>query len=73
VETALLAALAGTAKNRGAQSLIGEFIPTQKNQVIADFLPNNGFTKESGANARYQKMLNEDFDSPSYFKVEFVN
>lgn len=73
VETALLAALVQSAKNRGAQSLIGEFIATQKNQVIADFLPNNGFTMESGVNARYQKMLNEDFYSPSYFKVEFIN
>jgi FkbH-like protein len=73
VETALLAALANAAKNRGAQSLIGEFIPTQKNFVIADFLPANGFSMQPDTNLYYLKMLDEDFVSPGYFKVECVN
>jgi predicted enzyme involved in methoxymalonyl-ACP biosynthesis len=68
VETALLAALAGTAKNRGAQSLIGEFIPTQKNQPSAHFLKQHGFTLSEDVESCWHLPLNQVLSIPEHFK-----
>ena len=44
VETALLANIASRARQFGARSLIGEYVPSAKNQMCKDFFPSHGFT-----------------------------
>ena len=68
VETALLAALAGAAKNRGAESLIGEFIPTSKNQPSAHFLKQHGFTLSEDVESCWHLPLNQVLSIPEHFK-----
>lgn len=43
LETALLAAVADDARQSGAASLAGEFVPTARNGPAADFWPRHGF------------------------------
>jgi FkbH-like protein len=43
VETALLARLVALIRERGGQLAIGEYIPTAKNSLVADFYPSHGF------------------------------
>jgi FkbH-like protein len=45
IEDALLYRVITDARESGAQHLIGEFIPTDKNAPSADFFANQGFTK----------------------------
>jgi len=45
VETAFLHAIYADAVRAGAATLIGEFIPTKKNQPAADFYARHGFSK----------------------------
>jgi len=45
VETALLAYLACKARAAGLRRLIGEYIPTAKNQLCREFLPSHGFQR----------------------------
>jgi len=50
IEDALLHKIITDAKAHGAQELIGEFIPTEKNAPSADFFVNQGFTFIEEAN-----------------------
>jgi predicted enzyme involved in methoxymalonyl-ACP biosynthesis len=43
VEKMFLACLCDAALKRGAEFLIGEFVPSAKNQMVADFYPQFGF------------------------------
>jgi FkbH-like protein len=45
VETALLSFLCKQAKQRGARTLSGKFLPTKKNAPAADFYPRHGFAQ----------------------------
>lgn len=47
VEKGILNYIINKAKESGAQQIRANFIPTQKNKPIEDFLPNCGFKKES--------------------------
>lgn len=49
VESAFLWQLANTAKENGARWLIGEYIPTAKNRLCAEFYPKHGFRPISTA------------------------
>ncbi|MGH8472310.1 MAG: HAD-IIIC family phosphatase [Gammaproteobacteria bacterium] len=49
VESAFLWHLANTAKENGARWLIGEYIPTAKNHLCAEFYPKHGFRPISTA------------------------
>jgi predicted enzyme involved in methoxymalonyl-ACP biosynthesis len=48
VETALLSALARRVQESGADRLVGEYLPTLKNTVAAEFFVRNGFEQEEG-------------------------
>lgn len=43
IETAVLATLVEEARSRGAKRLVGCYLPTKKNPVVADFYPTHGF------------------------------
>ncbi len=74
VETALLAHIAAHAKQSGAKRLVGEYVPSAKNQMCKDFFPVHGFVAdsqpgESGA-TRYEFDLNiENLASPPWIRV----
>jgi len=45
VETALLSRLIQLIRERGGKSVRGQYIPTAKNNLVADFFPQHGFAK----------------------------
>jgi FkbH-like protein len=45
IETAFLARIVSDAKEQGALTIIGEYIPTSKNAPVKDFYSNHGFEK----------------------------
>jgi len=75
VETALLAEVAARAQRAGARRLIGEYIPTRKNNLCANFYTEHGF-KPSSARAEPDSTSYE-FDlttgilaSPAWLRLE---
>ena len=52
VETALLARLCEVVAARGGQELVGEYVPTAKNGIVADFYPRHGFVAADGGTWR---------------------
>jgi FkbH-like protein len=50
VESALLARLIALIREQGGRSVLGEYFPTAKNSLVADFYPRHGFAAE-GENA----------------------
>ncbi len=51
VETALLSYVACQAQKMGATRLIGEYVPSPKNQLCKDFFPSHGFDLSAGASS----------------------
>lgn len=48
VEEAVLAAVAQAARKAGATRLVGVYIPSEKNRMVADLFPRLGFTAQEG-------------------------
>lgn len=69
VETAMLAMVERLAAARGAAWLLGEFIPTAKNQPVAGFLQLHGFTRDDNSKLWRLPIL-EPRDIPDYFALE---
>lgn len=67
LETAMLALLERAAAVLGVRSLIGEFVPSLKNQPAAGFLPEHGFVSE-GEMWRYT--LDAPRELPDCFAIE---
>jgi FkbH-like protein len=62
VEHALAFALADAARQRGCRALIGEYIPTARNGIVADLYPSLGFSRLGaldGGGERFALDLNE--------------
>ncbi|MGP0092573.1 MAG: HAD-IIIC family phosphatase [Xanthobacteraceae bacterium] len=61
VEEAILADLAAGARALGARRLIGEYLPTAKNELVCDLYPRLGFTEkgEHGGRVRYELSLDD--------------
>jgi FkbH-like protein len=68
-ELALLSQLAGGIKAHGGEKLIGEYLPTARNALVARFYPSHDFL-ECGEN-RYLKRLSEAIEPPSYIRIQF--
>lgn len=45
IEKTMLAYISSIAKNNGAKTIVGNYIPTNKNMVVGDFYARNGFKK----------------------------
>lgn len=67
VETALLAVLEKYLHERGARQVIGEYLPTSKNQPAAGFLQNHGFVQDQD---RWILALESPRAVPPYFVLE---
>ncbi len=67
VETALLALLEKHIHERGARQVIGEYLPTSKNQPAAGFLQSHGFVQSE---SRWLLTLESPRAVPAYFALE---
>jgi FkbH-like protein len=61
VEEAILADLAARARSLGARRLIGEYLPTAKNELVRDLYPRLGFTQKGrrDGGVRYELSLGD--------------
>lgn len=66
VEKGILGHIINKAKENGAEKIKAQFIPTQKNKPIEDFLPNCGFYKEGDY---WVYSLNSPFEIPKCLTV----
>lgn len=69
VETALLAQLSNILKAQGGEKLLGEYFPSAKNGIVADFYPRHGFA-DCGGN-HWQKSLSGPVAAAPYIEVHF--
>jgi FkbH-like protein len=67
IEQHMVAFAAATAKRAKARKLLGEFIPTSKNQVAADMYPKLGFEKV-GATLFAADLAAQAFQSPAHIR-----
>lgn len=69
-ERALLAAVARRARARGASRLLGEYLPTRKNRVVAEFYGDCGFTAVPGRTGWWELDLSAGVPGvPALFEV----
>jgi predicted enzyme involved in methoxymalonyl-ACP biosynthesis len=68
VEQAMLAVIAADEKSRGSGILVGQYLPTTKNHVTADFYPKNGF-KENQAGTFKMPLQSGTLGVPPWFKA----
>lgn len=66
VEKGILSYIIHKAKQSGVQQIRAQFIPTQKNKPVEDFLPGCGFKKESDS---WVYSVNVPFEIPKCLKV----
>ena len=68
LEEAVLAALCRFAKNSGAVKIVGQYLPTAKNEVVAKLYSNLGFT-ETGEPGVFEFLLGTDLKAPDFLKI----
>ena len=57
------------AKEQGFKRLVGEYLPTLKNQMVEQHFPNLGFNKIEGSEtAQYELMVNDYAPRECYIK-----
>lgn len=74
IETALLGVLARAVAERGGQGLIGEYIPTAKNELVKDFYDRHGFTADDSSGQLWRRALVplDSFTIPDYLLLSYV-
>lgn len=72
VENVLLRALSRGVRTNGGRTLVGEYVPTAKNSLVAQFYPNHGFDPvgDSGENWKRDLLVGE-IASPKFIEVRF--
>jgi len=75
IETGLLSVLAHKAIQRGAQQLIGEFLPTSKNSQVSDFYARHGFSPadDNGHFWIHSLLTLDSFPIPDYLHLDYVS
>ncbi len=71
IEDAFLATLRMAVKSRGGRQLIGEYLPTAKNHIVADFYRDRGFEDLGGGTWRMPLGADASAPTPS-ISVEFA-
>jgi FkbH-like protein len=67
IETAFIATLAAEAERLGARGLIGRYLPTAKNPLVADLYPRHGFSEvDEGV---YRASIGEVTPAPAHVAV----
>jgi FkbH-like protein len=67
IEKSILGYIIKKAKENGIKKIKAEFISTQKNKPIENFLPDCGFKKNGNL---WEISLNETFSNPDFIKIE---
>ena len=67
---ALLAQLATTVQTRGGNELIGEYLPTARNGLVADFYPAHGFVP-CGAGRWQRNLADGALAPPPHIRMQF--
>ena len=67
VEKSILGYIIKKAKENGIEKIKAQFIPTQKNKPIENFLPNCGFQKDGN---HWIITLNKTFETPDFIEIE---
>jgi FkbH-like protein len=70
VETALLATVEERVRQRGAQTLLGEYLPTAKNQPAASFFSEHGYEDVDGTGTQWRLTLADRRDIPPFFTTD---
>jgi FkbH-like protein len=77
IETALLAEIAQRAQQAGALRLVGEYVPTRKSGLCAQFYPEHGFVASASASPGDGNSVSYEFDllaapleSPAWLTLE---
>jgi FkbH-like protein len=77
IETALLSEIASRARHAGARTLLGEYIPSKKNSLCANFYTVHGFTPAGSGNPAEPDSVSYEFDllagsveSPAWLSLE---
>ncbi len=75
VEQACLNLLATTAQSHGAKRLIGQYRPTEKNNMVRDLYPNLGFTPlaETDGPARFSLDLRDFTPLPVFMQINLLH
>lgn len=71
-ETLLLAELASRVADRGAKKLMGEYLPTAKNGLVAEFYARHGFVDEGSGRWLYA-MGKHPLACPPFFTVRYAS
>lgn len=70
VETAFLAFLVEQARKAGAKSMLGEYIPTEKNSPCKDFYSTHGFQKVPKNNRLWRlHIIQKNIQAPTWIKI----
>jgi FkbH-like protein len=71
VEAAILADIAKQTREWSAKRLVGEYIPTQKNNIVRDLYPQLGFRefRREGDRIFYEMSLNQPIMTTEYIRV----
>jgi len=72
VETAFLHRIYDDALQAGVRTLIGEFIPTKKNQPVEDFYSSHGFSQMKDPDKRYfweLDMVRSKVERPAWITI----
>jgi len=75
IEEALLAHILNSAKSRGCTRMLGKYLPTKKNGLVADFYQHHGFNcvSETPQGLDWELSLDQDiFPTPSWVNVRIV-
>ncbi len=67
IEKVMLNSIIEQAKNDGAKKIKAQYVPTQKNSPIQEFLPSCGFEKENNS---WIYNLEKPFNVPNFITVE---
>lgn len=72
LEQALISVITDDLRSRGVEVLIGEYIPTAKNEMVANLFPKLGFTtaEQSLEGSRYTLSIVDEYDNrPEYIAI----
>ena len=71
VEAALLAAVTERARARGCESVIGRYIPTKRNGLVAEFYRKHGFEPDPGEGPEWwRRTLGEALSAPDWIVLK---
>lgn len=76
LEQAMIGVITADLRQRGAQVLVGDYIPTAKNQMVADLFPRLGFVSDGGAaeSMRYTLSVGDGYNqTPEYIAISRLN